>query len=129
MRPAACDQHSGADCSASQDGHPVGTGLKQPGPEVSHSPPSSAEVKKQWSCTSTITCLLGLFMPKQTLIAVAAIECFLLSPSPTFLAWCYLSGLHTDLLHLILPLLLSLSITIITSYPLHPEAALGVRGA
>jgi len=59
----------------------VGTGVKQPEPEVSHSPPSSAKIKKQWSCTSTNTRLHGLFMPKQTLTAVAAIECFLLSPS------------------------------------------------
>jgi len=107
---------------------PVGTGVKQPGPEISHSPPSSAKVKKQWSCTSTIIiCLHDLDMLKQTLIAVAlaAIECFILSPFPAFLVLCYLSVLlHTDLLHLIPPFLLSLSITIITSYSIPPFVCL-----
>jgi len=29
------------------------SGLKRPGSEVDHSPPSSVEVKNAWSCTST----------------------------------------------------------------------------
>jgi hypothetical protein len=33
--------------------HPMGTGVKRPGHEADHSPPTSAEVKKMWIYTPT----------------------------------------------------------------------------
>ena len=37
------------------------SGVKRPGRQVNHSPPSSDDVKSKWSCTSTILiCLNGV---------------------------------------------------------------------
>jgi hypothetical protein len=43
--------------------YPVGTrysfpGVKRPGPEADHSPPSSSEVKNEWNYSSTPQCAL-----------------------------------------------------------------------
>jgi hypothetical protein len=42
-------------------------GVKRPGQEVDHSPPSSAKVKNEWSCTTAPpVCLLGVGRDKYT---------------------------------------------------------------
>jgi hypothetical protein len=40
-------------CPTGTGGTFGGGGVKRPGREANHSPPSSAEVKKEWSYTST----------------------------------------------------------------------------
>jgi len=40
----------------------VSPGVKRPGREVDHSPPSSAEFKDTWSCTSTPIRLHGVVL-------------------------------------------------------------------
>jgi hypothetical protein len=40
----------------------LSSGLKQPGRDANHTPPSSAEVKNTWICTSTPSCLHGIVL-------------------------------------------------------------------
>ena len=42
-------------------------GVKRPGRQVNHSPPSSDDIKNKWSCTSTtLICLNGVDREKST---------------------------------------------------------------
>jgi hypothetical protein len=55
-------------------------GVKPPGREVNHAPPSTVEVKNEWSCSSTPPiCLLGKKKEKLYLLPLP----FFIVPSPT----------------------------------------------